>query len=112
MNGLPDELLVDVGTIAIRGVDEIDAQFRYAPENVDRLLPIGRLTPCIGPVEAHRAISEPIDFHIAADPENPGLRSAVIRHLCLPDGRLAKGRPCTRHQGLDLISRISSTQLK
>ena len=69
---LGDEILAHERTIAVGGVDEVDAQIRQALQQLHRLGGILRLTPDSLSRDAHRAESQAIDLDLAADAELSG----------------------------------------
>ena len=61
MQRLADEFFGNIGSVRIRGVDEIHAQRRQAPERAQRLVAILRFPPNSGPGEAHGTEAETVD---------------------------------------------------
>ena len=86
--GGPDQLLADVGTVEVGGVDQVDAQLDGSPEHPDALVPVGRLPPDPRAGESHRAEPEPVHHQLAPEGEGAarGCRSVDgrVRHLHLP----------------------------
>ncbi len=80
MQRFADELFGNVGAVGIGGVDEIDAEFRHAPERAQRLRAIGRLAPDTLADDAHRAESQAVDGKLVAELERSGFRCLRGRH--------------------------------
>src|ERR1017187_2175128 len=63
---LGNQLLTDIRTVGIRGVDEVDAQLKRAVQYAARLRRVLRCAPDIGSGNAHGAKAEAIHDQIAA----------------------------------------------
>jgi hypothetical protein len=57
---LADDLLADVRPVAVRRVDEVDAEVDRPAQYPDALGPVGRLTPDARSGQAHRAEAEAV----------------------------------------------------
>jgi hypothetical protein len=64
---LPDQVLTDVRTVRVRGVDEVDAQLDRAPEHPQALVPIGRFAPDARSGDLHGSVAEPVDDEIPTE---------------------------------------------
>src|SRR5262245_49366362 len=70
-----NNLFTHVGTVGVRGVNEIDSQFDRALQYTYRFGTIGWLTPDSVARDAHSAETKTIDTKIASDRELAALRS-------------------------------------
>jgi len=73
MQRFGDELFADVGAVGVGGVDEVDAEFDGAAQDVDGFGVILGRTPNAFSGDAHGAKTETMDVEIVADAEVPGL---------------------------------------
>ena len=71
-----DQALADARTVAVGGVDEIDAELDRLTQDMNRRLRVGGQAPDLGAGQAHRAEAYPVYLEVAADPEGPGGASA------------------------------------
>ena len=69
MERLGDQVLADLGTVGVRGVDQVDAELDDAPEEALGLLRILRRAPDALPCDAHGAEAEAVDLEVTADGE-------------------------------------------
>ena len=67
-----EQLLGDLGTVGVGGVEERDAELDRATEHEDRLAVVAGRTPHALPGELHGAVAEADDGEVAADVEGPG----------------------------------------
>jgi hypothetical protein len=61
---LRDQLLADVRTIGIGGVDEVDTELDGAAQKGDGAGGVGRRAPHAGPGDPHRAIAQAMDLEV------------------------------------------------
>ena len=64
---LPNLALVDLGTISLGRVDQVDPEFHRAPQDGKGVGRIRRLPVNVRPDEVHRTEAEPTDRKIASD---------------------------------------------
>jgi hypothetical protein len=62
--GLVDDLVGDVGTVEVGGVDVRDAEFDGRAQHGDRLGPVGRRTEHPRPGQLHRTEPDPADRQV------------------------------------------------
>ena len=66
MEGLGDQPLADLGTVRVRGVDQIDPELHGAPQHGDRFRLIARLPPNPPAGEPHGPETEAVYGKVAA----------------------------------------------
>jgi hypothetical protein len=90
MKGLGDQLFADIGSVAVGGVDEVDAQLGEAAQDAQGFVAIGRGTPDTFAGDAHGAKAEPVDLNVAANGEGAGASGVGVGH---------DGNPCGQRAG-------------
>ena len=84
MKRLTDQLLGDIGSVEVSGIDKVDAELRQALQRADGLRPVGRLTPNAGTGDAHGAESEAVDLDLASNLERARLPGIKFDHFGTP----------------------------
>jgi hypothetical protein len=67
-----DQLLADLGPVAVGRVDEIDAELHRPAEDLHRFVVVGGRAPDAGPGDAHGAEAQTVDGKVAADRDRAG----------------------------------------
>src|SRR5215208_5531503 len=83
MQRLGYQLLADVGTVGVGGVDEVDTEVDGSPQPRLRRLGIVRRSPAAVARDSHRAEAETPDLEVAAEAQRAGRRGigALDRHV-------------------------------
>src|SRR2546425_10458801 len=90
MKRLADQLLRDIGAVAVGRVDEIDADLGEPAQRGKRCMTVGRRSPDAAASNSHGAITETIDRDVS-DPELAG-GAGVDRVHCTYCSRSEGGR--------------------
>src|SRR2546423_1259094 len=94
---LADQSLTDLGSVGIRGVDEIDAKLQGAPQHPLAFLAIRRFTPDALAGEAHGPESKPFNGQVTSEVDRSGERGVECRcplcHSILPGRAPSDCRP-------------------
>jgi hypothetical protein len=72
MQGIGKQLLAHLGTVRIRGVEELHSEIEGSAENILRGSRIRRFTPAARAGQRHRSIADAAHGHVAADREGRG----------------------------------------
>ena len=69
MQGLGDQLFARLGSVGVRGVDEVHVQLDRAAQQCERAVAVLRLAPDALARDPHRAEAQPAHGHVAAERE-------------------------------------------
>src|SRR6267378_631984 len=89
---LCDQQFISFGSVRIRRVDQVCAEFDGASQNFERILAVGRPTPYPLTCQPHCAKSKSVDWQIATDAETGIIVRRCSREEC---GRSARQKRCS-----------------
>src|SRR6185437_9708220 len=88
VQGFGEQVLADVGSVSVGGVDEVHAKLDYAPQRRERPVQVRRVTPDSLAGDAHRAEPHPVYGQVSADVDRAGHAGPGGR----PPGAPSRGR--------------------